>query len=161
MEVHLLSLIVANFTLTLLALAGPYILMMRLPGIEVLGIVMLLGLLSLLTFGIVLFTSLITVYIPDMTRVVSLLLRALWFLSPIIYDSSRILSSPRIPDGVKLIFSLNPLTPFITDIREAILQDDVFFVWQPIAYVGLVSVLLVISGLFIFRRYRNNLVKML
>ena len=103
-------------------------------------------LLALLTaFGVSLWLSALNVLYRDVGYVLGFLTELWFFITPIVYSSSEI------PDRLRLLYSINPMTGVIEGFRWALLNTQ-SAPGPMIAVSSLVSVLILISGLFYFRR---------
>ncbi len=128
-------------------------------GMHSLSIVPLLALLALLAYGVSLLVAVLSVQARDMGKVVSYCLRAGFFLSPVLYDASRIMSAERVPDIAKQLFALNPMTWIIGAFRDALLSTQTYG-WRGFVGVLLLALVLTQIGLIVLRRNTNKLVKM-
>lgn len=66
--------------------------------------------------------SIATVYLPDTKRALGFILRAWWFLSPVLYDVSKVLDSTKVPEWAKDAFLANPMTTLLPIYRSALLN---------------------------------------
>ncbi len=82
-----------------------------------LPIIMLVEL--LLGFGIAFLTSAITVYLRDLEYVFSIVAMAWQFMSPVMY------SVEQVPEEVKVVFNMNPLTPVLVAYRDILYKGEV------------------------------------
>lgn len=73
----------------------------------------------ILALGMAFFTCSITVYMRDMEHILSILIMAWQYLTPIMY------SDDMIPAKYKLIFNLNPMTPVIKAYRTILYESKV------------------------------------
>ena len=99
--------------------------------------------LTLFTYGISLFTSVITVRVRDLKNITEILLQLGFYLSPIIYPIEII------PVSVRKYFMLNPITIVIQAARSALINGRIEYVNSMLAVLG-VSVLLIFIGQFYF-----------
>jgi homopolymeric O-antigen transport system permease protein len=105
-----------------------------------------------LTCGIGLLTSSLTVYLRDIRGLVSVALTLLFYLTPVFYDAERV------PDKYEWVLRLNPLTTLMDVYRWLMLDGSPFP--SAIAAVALVasSGLAVVLGAFVFGRLQGGLV---
>lgn len=71
--------------------------------------------LLLISLGLAWFLASLGVYIRDVGQIVSIVLPALMFMSPIFYPRSSI------PEEFQFVYSLNPMTYVVEDMRSAII----------------------------------------
>ncbi len=111
-------------------------------------------LLLLLTIAFALATGLwlatLSVKYRDVSFAINFLLQALMYASPVIYSISVV------PEPLRVIYQLNPMSGVIQGFRWALLGGEapggLFFI-----SIGIVFVLLV-SGMFVFRRTERGIV---
>ncbi len=77
-----------------------------------------IGLLFLFNYGMVMLLAVLTVYLPDLEHLIGAGLRALYFLTPIIY-----ISAPPLPEVVMQINAYNPLTHFLVLFRAPLYHN--------------------------------------
>lgn len=129
-------------------------------GIHSFATIPLLLLIGLFVYGLGLFFSVIAVYIKDTKLIIKYILRAGFFLSPILFPASRILESTRVPDIVKTVFNLNPMSWIINALRT-VLIDGQLFSWQDFFMMLFISLIIVQIGLFWLRANASQIIKML
>jgi lipopolysaccharide transport system permease protein len=99
----------------------------------------------LLIAGLSLALSSLNLKYRDFNQVWDIILQLGFFLSPIVYDASRI------PDRFQFAYSLNPVTRLIESTRAIFLESHL-----PSAYDGVIilssTMILLMAGLLIFRR---------
>jgi ABC-type polysaccharide/polyol phosphate export permease len=109
--------------------------------------VLLLQVLFSVGMGILL--SVLLPYVRDMGQMLGQLLMGLFFLSPIIY------SLEAVPEKLKIIFYLNPLTYFVSSYHRIILLKEM----PPTFYTGIMLSLAAVSllcGFFVFQRLKEG-----
>jgi len=102
-------------------------------------------------FGLALVLSIATVSFRDLPNIVSVLLQALYYLTPIIYPMSFV------PDAYKWWLSLNPLTLFVEIFRLPLYEGGI----ASLEVYGRVLVLALLSmffGVYIFKRHDRYVV---
>lgn len=104
-----------------------------------------------LTCGIALIVSVVTVYLRDVRGIVTVGLTLLFYLTPVFYDAARV------PDRYESLLRVNPLTTLIQGYR-AVLLDAGFppagaIVWLLAATAGLAAI-----GVVTFRRLAPGIV---
>jgi len=102
--------------------------------------------LALMTaFGVSLWLSALNVLYRDVGYVLGFLTELWFFITPIVYSASEI------PENLRLLYSLNPMAGVIEGFRWALLGTQ-SAPGSMVVVSTLVSVLILISGLFYFRR---------
>ena len=129
-------------------------------GFHSLAVIPLLLLIAMVAYGLGLFLAVINVYIKDTKEIIGYILRAGFFLSPVLFPAARILESERIPEIAKLIFQLNPMSWIITALRTVLLDGKLYSGQKFCVLLGLI-LLLVQIGLFWIRANSSQIVKML
>ena len=129
-------------------------------GLHSFTVIPLLLLIALLAYGLGLFLAVMTVFVQDTKQVISYILRAGFFLSPVLFPASRILESPRIPEIAKTAFGLNPMSWIITALRTVLL-DGGLYSWLELCWMFGLVFLLVQVGLLWIRANSSHLIKML
>ncbi|ROM71252.1 hypothetical protein BK654_09455 [Pseudomonas brassicacearum] len=102
-------------------------------------------------FGLALVLSIATVSFRDLPNIVSVLLQALYYLTPIIYPMSFV------PDTYKWWLSLNPLTLFVEIFRLPLYEGGIasLEVYGQVSVLALFSMLL---GIYIFKKHDRYVV---
>lgn len=101
--------------------------------------------------GIGLFLSAYAVYFKDLNHLYSVVITAWMYLTPIIYPEDII------PDRYRIIIEYNPMYYYISLFREIVL-DGSLGTWQiHLLCIG-ISIVSLISGLFIFRKKQSNFI---
>lgn len=129
-------------------------------GWHTLGVIPLLLAITLLSYGIGLFLSVINVYFTDMNKLISYVLRAGFFISPVLFPPSRVLDNEKIPEIVKGVYGLNPMAWIITELRSVILEGQMFS-WSEFMILFLVIILIIQIGLIWLRINSSRIVKIL
>lgn len=124
------------------------------------GIVPLLFMIALLSYGMGLFVSVINVFIGDTRQLLSYVLRAGFFMTPILYPASRLLDSESISGTIKMILQLNPMMWVISAVRT-VLIDGGMYDWQEYSLRLLVILLIIQAGLLWLRKNSSKIIKML
>jgi lipopolysaccharide transport system permease protein len=104
-----------------------------------------------LSFGLWLAT--LSVRYRDVSFAITFILLALMYLSPVIYPITMI------PESFLLLYQLNPMTGLIQGFRWALLGDEAPGI--SLVFSGIVIIMLLISGMYIFRRTERGIVDVL
>jgi ABC-type polysaccharide/polyol phosphate export permease len=129
-------------------------------GIHTVAIFPLVLLICLLSFGGGLFLSVLEVYFKDTNKLITYLLRAGFFLSPVLYGPERVYNASGIPEMAKWIYGLNPMVWIIPQIR-GVLLDGVVFDIREYSILLILSLVLTQCGLLFLRSHRSRIVKSL
>lgn len=129
-------------------------------GLHSLAVIPLLLLIAMVAYGFGLYLAVIIVYIKDTKKIIAYILRAGFFLSPVLFPASRILESPRIPEIAKFAFALNPMSWIITALRTVVL-DGALYNWKEFFLLLCLILLLIQIGLFWIRENSSQIIKML
>ena len=103
----------------------------------------------LLMLGISYILSSINVYFRDVENVIGVFMTMWMYLTPIFYPPEIV------PNSIRVIFNLNPMTPLINSYRNIILYG-VPPPWQSFAFVTLMSVIIFMLGSYIFKNLSRN-----
>jgi lipopolysaccharide transport system permease protein len=115
----------------------------------VLAAVPLLVLLCILACAISLFTSALQVFVRDVAQILPPLMTFWFFTTPILYSASLL------PENIAVIMRWNPMTWFVSHLRDLILFGQYSFVWSDLA-LPVISILLFWLGLNFFRRFAGH-----
>ncbi len=119
-------------------------------AIWLLGIPILLIIQYILTMGVALAVSVISVYFVDFQFIVAFALNLFFWVTPIIYQLDTI------PEGYRFLsLYLNPLSPLMCSWRELFMSNRIHWVW--IADALLLSLGIFFVGLVIYRRLNKHL----
>jgi lipopolysaccharide transport system permease protein len=119
-------------------------------AIWLLGIPLLLLIQFLMTIGVSLAVSVISVYFADFQFIVAFLLNMFFWITPIIYQLDTI-PAPYRP----ISLYLNPLTPLMSSWRELFMSNQIQWNWLSTAFIS--SLVIFFVGLLIFRRLNKRL----
>jgi len=104
-----------------------------------------------LTLGLALLVSSLTVHFRDVRDLLSNLLTLWFFATPIIYALSQV------PDSVRRLLNLNPFTHLAVSYQEVLFRAGPFSQWPRLLAVGAGSVFVLGVGYFVFDRLRDTL----
>lgn len=91
--------------------------------------------LILITYSVVCVLSAAAVFVRDLVNIVPVAVQFLMFLSPVFYPASAV------PDGMRALYDLNPLTWLIEDFRRTVLWGEAprWDVWSVLMLSGIVA----------------------
>jgi len=104
-----------------------------------------------LTIGLALLVSALTVHFRDVRDLLSNLLTLGFFATPIIYALSQV------PESVRWLLNLNPFTHLVVSYQEVLFRGGPFEQWPRLLAVGAGSLLVCAGGYFVFDRLRDTL----
>jgi ABC-2 type transport system permease protein len=108
---------------------------------------------AILLTGIGLALASTTVLVRDLSRVVRIALRVLFYLSPVIYSVRRLEIGP-----LRELFQLNPMTGILDVFRSTAFPKE-FLGWHSILISAVLSVLALLAGATVFRRLEHPVLK--
>jgi ABC-type polysaccharide/polyol phosphate export permease len=141
-----------HFGLGLPILAG-FLLYYRVPiaPTDLLWFPVIVAVQLVLTLGLALLLSALTVHFRDIRDLLSNLLTVWFFATPIIYDLSQA------PPEVRRFLNINPFTHLAVAYQEVLFRPGPFTEWPRLLGVAAGSVLVFLVGYFVFDRLRDTL----
>ena len=103
----------------------------------------------ILLLGITFITSSLTVYARDLEHIISVLLMVLFYATPIVY------SMDMVPESLRLLLLLNPMTSIISSYRDILFYKQMPNLFQLILII-VISIIILFVGLIIFRVLQKN-----
>jgi lipopolysaccharide transport system permease protein len=104
-----------------------------------------------LTAGLALLVSSLTVHFRDVRDLLANLLTLWFFGTPIIYPISRA------PESVRPLLNLNPFTHLAVSYQEVLFVPGPFTAWRSLVVLAAASILIFLCGYFVFDRLRDTL----
>jgi len=130
----------------------------ELPSIALLYLIPLMLVQVILILGLACFLSVLNVYARDVQRMIGFVLRAWWFMSPVLYGIELVLENDKIPQLVKDLFLLNPFSTLFPAYREILLNGQI----PDMINVGLWgggSLIVLQAGTLLLRKNENRIAK--
>ncbi len=112
------------------------------------------------TLAVSLYLSAINVFFRDVGNVVRNLLRLLFYLSPSLYSVEQVKAITDKSRIVDIVFTLNPFVPLLESYRDVIYYGRPPE-WGSLGMLFGVSVLLLLGGLYFFKRLEPSFAKVL
>jgi len=109
----------------------------------------------LLTVGLALILSALTVHFRDIKDILSNVLALWFFATPIIYPMKQ-LSDLGTPRWAKTLINLNPFTHLAVSYQEILFYEGPFGHWKWLLALGVASIGLFFFGYFLFDRLRDS-----
>lgn len=104
-----------------------------------------------LTLGLSLIIAALTVHFRDLRDLLANLMTLWFFGTPIIYPLSRA------PASARWVLNLNPFTHLAVAYQEVLFVPGPFTAWRRLLAVGVLSVVVLVIGYFVFDRLRETL----
>jgi lipopolysaccharide transport system permease protein len=104
-----------------------------------------------LTLGLALLLSALTVHFRDIRDLLTNLLTLWFFATPIIYPLSQV------PERLRWYLNLNPFTHLAVSYQAVLFTEGRFTEWPRLLAVGAASLLVLALGYFVFDRLRDTL----
>jgi lipopolysaccharide transport system permease protein len=145
---------VVDFFFAFLVLIGMMIYYGVRPGPAVWALPLYLLLAMITSLGVGLWLSALNVLYRDIGYIIPFLTQFWLFITPIAYPSSMI------PERWKLLYALNPMTGVVDGFRWALLGNQQSAPTAMLAVSSLIAVVVLVSGLFYFRRMERQFADM-
>lgn len=140
-----------NNMLLLLAVLVVFSLLGQTPNVYMLWVIPLTLLVVMLALGIGLVLGVLNVFVRDVGQVVPIILQIWFWFTPIVYPVSII------PEYLKSTLGMNPMFPIVSAYHNVLVYGKAPDLSAVISIVS-VSVLLMLLGLFMFRRSASEMV---
>ena len=111
----------------------------------------IVGIQLVLTVGIALIVSALTVHFRDVRDLLANLLTLWFFATPIIYPLEQA------PERIRRLLNLNPFTHLVIAYQEVLFRPGPFAQVTRLFFVALASVMIFLVGYFVFDRLRDTL----
>ena len=121
---------------------------------ELIWIIPLAVALATFSLGIGLIIGVINVFVRDLAQAVPIILQIWFWFTPIVYPASVI------PDAYRHFFNANPLYHFTNAYQEIIVYGKLPD-WEGVSIVAIISIFMLLFGLFLFRRSNEEMVDLL
>lgn len=103
----------------------------------------------ILALGITMLSSALTVYFRDLEYILGIIGMAWMYLTPIIYPIEQV------PEEIKPIFNLNPMTPIITAFRDILYYKEIPQM-STLLHATILGIVILIIGCFAFSKLKRN-----
>ncbi len=146
---------VIDFFIGFTILIGMMIFYKITPTIAILWLPLLILLALVTALGVGFWTSALMVRYRDVGYIMPFVANLWMYLTPVVYPSSMI------PEKWRLVFALNPMTGVVEGFRFALLGTTQSVSWGMILVSSVIAVLVLISGMFYFRRMEKQFADMI
>ena len=119
-------------------------------GVELLWFPVIVLVQLVLTVGLALFLSALTVHFRDLKDLLSNLVQFWFFATPIIYPMQTI------PENMRWWLNLNPMTHLMISYQEVLFFPGPHGHWKWLMAMAVVSVVVFLGGYFVFDRLRDS-----
>lgn len=127
-------------------------------GLQTFMVIPLLFILGIFSFSLSLILAAANVLARDVGKLIVYVVRLFFFLSPVLYSSSRVYEKDGMPEFFKIAYSLNPLGIVIESMR-AIILEGVMFDMQRLLILIICLLLLLQLSIIVFRAVSTKLLK--
>lgn len=127
-------------------------------GWHTLAVIPLLFPMIFIPYSVGLFLSIFTVNIPDVGKVVPLLLRFGFYMSPVLYTPDRVYKLQNISPLFKSLYALNPMVHVITAVRDVLLSGKLFNMSIMFTIIA-ITLLFMQIGIIFFRTFSRLVLK--
>ncbi len=134
-----------DFGIAFLILLGMMLWFQIPPTIWVLVLPLLIGLMMLTAAGLGMWLTALSIQYRDINYAMGFAVQLLMYAAPVVYPASSV------PQQFRLLYALNPMVGVIEGFRSALLNTNPM-PWDFIAIGTVVAVLLLVTGIFYFRR---------
>lgn len=140
-----------NFLIIFGLFSGFLLLSGNFPGFVYCAILPVLAVLIAFAAGLGMILGVLNVFFRDVGQFFGIFLQFWFWLTPIVYPLSVV------PEAVRPLIELNPMTPIVRACQD-IFISGAWPQWQAIGPVALLSALLALAGLALFRRHAAEMV---
>jgi lipopolysaccharide transport system permease protein len=141
----------SNFAIVLCVFLAFLVAIGSFPGAAILALIPVLVLIVAFALGLGVLLGTINVFYRDVEQSVSMLLQFWFWLTPIVYPGRTL------PAFFADVLAWNPLWPIVNFTQTIFLEDRVPE-WSMLAYPAVVATLLLVFGLFAFRKLSGEIV---
>ncbi len=142
----------ADFILSLPIIVVAMLVTWTFPGPWIILFPVAIALQFVLMYGLGLFVASVSALVPDFARIVRIIMRALFYLTPVLYAISNI------PKGAQRLAEFNPLVGILGMYRVGFWPDETESASQFIVGIAVIVVILCV-GLVTFRRLESKILK--
>lgn len=123
--------------------------------INILSLIPILIVYILLTFGVSLFFTHFGVYVSDLQNVTAIVIRLLFYMSGVFYTLDRL------PDGIKVIYTLICPTGFFLQQYRNVMMYGTNANYLVLLYWFIISIILIFFGLKLMNKYESTYIKVI
>ncbi|MFZ5553791.1 MAG: ABC transporter permease [Bacteroidota bacterium] len=145
-----------DFFISLVIMAAIMIWYQYVPDVRILMLPVFLLLALVTAMGTGLYIAALNVKYRDFRYVIPFIVQFGLYVSPIAFTSQDIYTSEKIPEMVKVIYSLNPMVGVIDGFRWSIFGDSIFIWWPGFLISVGISVFFLILGIWYFRKMEKS-----
>jgi len=138
---------VVNFLLSLPLLFGFLLIFQIRPGLAVVALLPIVAIQLVLTYGLTLMVSSLTVRYRDVAQLLGNLLTFWFFLSPVVYPAEQV------PEPLRPLLVLNPMAPLLMGYQNVFLHN-LWPEWTGLAAAAIASMGAMTVGWLVFNHFR-------
>ncbi|HEX8593766.1 MAG TPA: ABC transporter permease [Pseudomonas sp.] len=143
-----------NYLLLFVALLAVFALLGQWPHLQMLWLIPLTVAVTALAVGIGLVLGVLNVFVRDVGQVIPILLQVWFWFTPVVYPANII------PDRFRAYMDMNPMYPIVTAYHDILVYAKTPDVTQ-VGVTIVISLALLLLGLFMFRRAAPEMVDVL
>lgn len=121
------------------------------PGLPYLALIPVLAVLILFAIGLGITLGVLNVFFRDVGQFFGIALQFWFWLTPIVYPAEIL------PEVIKPYMALNPMAPIVAACQQILVQGA-WPQWQSLWLVTLIGILLMMLGLYLFRKHAGDMV---
>ena len=141
-----------DFAISLVILAVIMICYRFVPDVKILFLPLFLLLALIISFGAGLFIAALNVKYRDFRYIIPFIVQFGLYLSPVAFSSDDIYNNSRIPQALKFIYSLNPMTAVIDGFRWCLLGGNIHIYYPGFVLSLMITVIILFAGIAYFRK---------
>ncbi|MFH1005352.1 MAG: ABC transporter permease [Bacteroidota bacterium] len=128
----------------------------QIPGVNILFLPLFILQAIVTTFGLSLFIAAMNVKYRDFRYVIPFIVQIGYFISPLMFSSDEIYNSTKIPQLIKVLYSMNPMVGVIDGFRWSILGDKMnIYTAGFLISIG-ISLFFLFVGIIYFRKVEKS-----
>lgn len=144
-----------NNLLLFVAIMIIFFLLGHVPTLAILWLPLIMCILLLFSVAIGLILGILNVFLRDIGQIVPIILQVGFWLTPIVYPLQIV------PDYLQNMLQANPLYPIVSAYQSILVYGQPPEAVLPLVYIVMISVLLMLFGLLLFRRASPEMVDVL
>ena len=128
----------------------------QMPGVNIFFLPLFLLQAIITTFGFSLFIATLNVKYRDFRYVIPFIVQIGYFISPLMFTSSEIYDNNKLPQFIKVLYSMNPMVGVIDGFRWSILGDKMNIYSDGFLVSIGISLFFLFIGIIYFRKFEKN-----
>jgi len=128
----------------------------QMPDKHILFLPLFMGIALLSALGAGMYVAALNVKYRDFKYIIPFIIQIGYYVSPLMFSSETIYQSTRLPEYVKVIYSLNPMVGVIDGFRWSLMGNSMPMHWDSFFISSGIGLLFFVIGIIYFRRTENN-----